>query len=249
MGSSVVAVAQPTDNSSEIVMSLQRISTPIIQRKMRRVVESITLLRKLYNTNTSVYRAACHAWLEDVLDVCNLLDSSGISAMVADYAKFLLSQGFSFDIAIQSSSLAPTLVTQTQECANVTQEFATILKKEWEVPDTKYSRFWPYIDQSVKALFAPPLPTPSSQFLIEPAVRRVFNMLDQEDAFEDWEHLKWNWKVFYSNAIMNCGAMVGGAGIGGVAVTVAAGIVAPPIVLIGGGVLLLVAGSAGLARQ
>jgi len=239
------AVVPPTDNSFDIVMTLQRIITPVTQKKIRRAVESITLLRRLYDINTLVYRAARDAWLEDFLDFCNLLDSSGVSAMVADYAKFLLSQGFSFNQAVQPGFPPYPLVTQTQEFAQVTQAFATILQQEWGVPDFKYDQFWPYIDQSVQKLFASPTPTPSSQFLIEPAVRRVFSMLDQEDAFEDWQQLKFNWKVFTQSTLLSFGGVAAGTGASVVLAMAmgAAAIAAPPIALLGGGALLLVAGA------
>ena len=236
-----VAVGFPTD---DIVMTLQRIITPVTQKKIRRMVESITLLRRLYDINTLVYRAACDAWLEDFLDYCNLLDSSGVSAMVADYAKSLLYQGFSFDQAVQPDS--PYSDPETQEFARVAQALAPILLEEWGVPYDKYNHFWPYIDQSMQKLFASPLP--SSQFLIEPAARRVFSMLDQEDAFPEWEHLSYPWKFFFASMCHDIGGLAAGVAA---PVTLAVGLVAPPIALagVGAGLLLLVVGNAGIVAQ
>jgi len=79
-------------------------------------------------------------------------------------------------------------------------------------------------------------------FPIEPAVRRVFSMLDQEDAFEEWQHLKFNWKVFAQCALLGLDGLAGAGVAGGIVVAV--GIVVPPIALLGGGALLIVAGSA-----
>jgi hypothetical protein len=234
-----------TDYSSDIDITLQRVITPVTQRKIRRVVESITLLRRLYDINTLVYRAARDAWLEDFLDVCNLLDSSGVSAMVAKHARFLLSQGFSFASAVQPDGFIPSSVPEARDFAKIIQDFAEILKKEWGVPDDKYNQFWPYIDQSVQKLFGSTPPMPVDQlFLIEPAVRRVFSMLDQEDAFEEWQHLKFNWKVFAQDSLLLLGGLAGPALAVPGGIVVAAGIVVPPIALLGGGALLLVAGCA-----
>lgn len=239
-------VGFPTE---DIVLTLQRIITPVTQKKLRRMVESITLLRRLYDINTLVYRAAWDAWSEDYLDYCNLLDSSGVSAMVADYARFLLDQGFSFEKAVQPDF--PYSDPETQEFAQVAQALAPILLEEWRVPYDKYKQFWPYIDRSMQKLFAPPLPIPSSQFLIEPAARRVFSMLDQEDAFPEWEHLRLNWKVFFTGLCHDVGGLVAAAGLAGIPVTLAVGIVAPPIALAGAGagLLLLVAANLGIAAQ
>src|SRR6266516_181324 len=139
--------------ASDIDITLQRVITPVTQRKIRRVVESITLLRRLYDINTLVYRAARDAWLEDFLDVCNLLDSSGVSAMVANYARFLLSEGFSFASAVQPGFIPPEEVPEARDFAKIIPYFAEMLKKEWGVPDDKYNQFWPYIDQSIQQLY------------------------------------------------------------------------------------------------
>ena len=241
-------MAVAIDYTSDIILTLQRIFTPVTQKKILRALNSIILLRRLYDINTLVYRAARDAWLEDFLDFCNLLDSSGVSAMVADYAKVLLSQDFSFASAVQPGFIPPdsVAVSEAQDFAKTIQDFAEILEKEWGVPNEKYNQFWPYIDKSVQKLFAPPLPTPSSQFLIEPAVRRVFSMLDQEDAFEEWQHLKFNWKVFTELNLLGFGGIAGG--VGGGAIIVATAITAPPLILLGGGALLLVAGAAVAAQ-
>ncbi len=199
-----------SDRVKRISQALIKMHTPIMKLKAKRTVESIIHLRRLHDIHEPAYNAAFHAWADDFLDICHMLDQSGVFADIKDCVTNEF-QDFSFE---DNGPMIAKLLKIDH------------LIHEWKVPLKKYQCFWPYIDENVKKVFTKT--DLNNHFEIEPIANRVFGMINQTDAFAEWEHLDWNWKVFFSCSAIGLGGMTSATGIG---------------------VAGVVAGAAGLAAQ
>ncbi len=182
--------------AAEIAQGLSKAITPVFVATTTRAVESTVHLRRLFAVHGPAYQAALHVVEEDFLELCRTLDRSGISAAVADFAKDEL-QDFSFEA--NGDAIAKELGLDR-------------FIAEWKVPAEKYRHFWPYVDKSVRTVFTGA--EFAGPFEIEPIARRVFRICEQPDAFEEWELLKWNWKVFCSVCALTLGGASAATGVG-----------------------------------
>ncbi len=176
---------------------------PAKRSEVQQLIDDTTRLRRLHAEAFGRFQSEQDKWVQRSTVLTKSLDTSGIWPQVTDVAKNDLG-GFSF--ADNGSNIAKTLGLDR-------------FISDWGVPDDKYAHYWPYVDHAVRKVF---VEAPAgTQFSLEHAVATVFPMGDDPNFGEPWEHLGFNWKMFFSCVAMGLACM------SGVGVTVAvAGIIA-----------------------